>query len=334
MATICKHHVLSSMSGLGAQKRQQSTLLTQAGINPSSLISEDARVHTDQVARLFQLVMITLNDEFMGFTEVPCKMGTFALMSDLIPQCLTLKDQLKQTSRFYNLTHPNIDFDLKEYHKDAVFSISLTDNGYDAQHFLREFLMVIWHRFPSWLIGEPIKLRSIEFSFARPAHETELNVMFPANISYNHKHNRLIFDRRYLSKPISRTRSEIEQFVRRSPYDLMTIPGREQTLESQIERLMAPRDADRMKNITLNDVADQLFMSPQTIQRRLSDLGTSFNTIKENWRRERAIKLLQNNQLSIEAISERLGFSEARSFTRAFKTWTGLSPRKYRQMFF
>lgn len=334
MATICRHHVLSSMSGLGDKKRHQSTLLTQAGINPSSLISENARVHTDQVARLFQLVMITLNDEFMGFTKVPSKMGTFALMSDLIPQCLTLKDQLKQTARFYNLTHPNIEFDLKEYHKDAVLSISLTDNSYDAQHFLREFLLVIWHRFPSWLIGEPINLRSVEFSFSRPDHESELNVMFPAAISYRQNSNRLIFDRRYLSKPITRTRSEIQQFVRRSPYDIMTIPGRQQTLESQIERLLAPHGADRMANITLHDVAEQLFMSPQTIQRRLSDLGTSFNTIKENWRRERAIKLLQNSQLSIEAISERLGFSEARSFTRAFKTWTGLSPRKYRQMFF
>jgi AraC-like DNA-binding protein len=322
------------MSGLGDKKRHQSTLLTQAGINPSSLISENARVHTDQVARLFQLVMITLNDEFMGFTKVPSKMGTFALMSDLIPQCLTLKDQLKQTARFYNLTHPNIEFDLKEYHKDAVLSISLTDNSYDAQHFLREFLLVIWHRFPSWLIGEPINLRSVEFSFSRPDHESELNVMFPAAISYRQNSNRLIFDRRYLSKPITRTRSEIQQFVIRSPYDIMTIPGRQQTLESQIERLLAPHGADRMATITLHDVADQLFMSPQTIQRRLSDLGTSFNTIKENWRRERAIKLLQNSQLSIEAISERLGFSEARSFTRAFKTWTGLSPRKYRQMFF
>ena len=334
MATICKHHVLSSMAGLGEKIRHQSTLLTQAGINPSSLIPDNARVHTDQVARLFQLVMMTLNDEFMGFTEVPSKMGTFALMSDLIPQCLTLKDQLKQTARFYNLTHPNIEFDLKEYHKDAVLSISLTDNGYDAQHFLREFLMVIWHRFPSWLIGEPITLRSVDFSFACPAHESELNVMFPTKISYQQSSNRLVFDRRYLSKPITRTRSEIQQFVRRSPYDIMTIPGREQTLESQIERLLAPNGADRMANITLQDVAEQLFISPQTIQRRLSELGTSFNTIRENWRRECAIKLLQNSQLSIESISERLGFSEARSFTRAFKTWTGLSPRKYRQMFF
>lgn len=334
MATICKHHVLSSMLGLGDQMRHQSTLLNQAGINPSSLVSPNARVHTDQVARLFQLVMLTLNDEFMGFTKVPSKMGTFALMSDLIPQCLTLKDQLKQAARFYNLTHPSIEFDLKEYHKDAVLSIALTDNHYDKQHFLREFLMVIWHRFPSWLIGEPISLRAVEFSFARPAHESELNVMFPGYISYNQNTNRLIFDRRYLSKPITRTRSEIQQFVRRSPYDIMTIPGREQTLESQIERLLAPSGADRMGPVSLNDIANQLFISPQTIQRRLSALGTSFNTIKENWRREHAIKLLQNSQMPIETISERLGFSEARSFTRAFKTWTGLSPRKYRQMFF
>jgi AraC-like DNA-binding protein len=113
----------------------------------------------------------------------------------------------------------------------------------------------------------------------------------------------------------------------------MTIPGREQTLESQIERLLAPKDSEQAGRFTLQDVATALRISPQTIQRRLAQHDTSFNTIKENWRREKALKMLQTTQFSIEEISERLGFAEARSFTRAFKNWTGLSPRKFRKMF-
>jgi AraC-like DNA-binding protein len=157
--------------------------------------------------------------------------------------------------------------------------------------------------------------------------------MFPCKIIYGKPHNRLVFDRRYLQKNLTRTRQELEQFVNRSPFDIMTIPGREQTLESQIERLLAPKDNEQAGKFTLHDVAAALRISPQTIQRRLAQHDTSFNTIKENWRREKALKMLQTTQFSIEEISERLGFAEARSFTRAFKNWTGLSPRKFRKMF-
>ena len=333
MATICQHHVTTAMEGIPDAQRDPATLLGKAGINPNVMESPEQRVHTDQVARLFQLVMLTLDDEFMGFAPSPSRVGSFALMSELIPQCLTLGEQLRKSAKFYNITHPGIDFRLTETGSEAHFSINLTSNARDSNHFLREFLLVIWHRFPSWLIGEPIPLKAVEFSFSRPAHHQELGVMFPCKIGYGKPHNRLIFDRRYLQKNLTRTRQELEQFVNRSPFDIMTIPGREQTLESQIERMLAPKDNEQAGKFTLRDVAAALRISPQTIQRRLAQHDKSFNTIKENWRREKALKMLQTTQFSIEEISERLGFAEARSFTRAFKNWTGLSPRKFRKMF-
>jgi len=333
MATICRHHVIAAMQGIPQANRDQVTLLGKAGINPNVIETPNQRVHTEQVARLFQLVMLTLDDEFMGFSAAPSRVGSFALMSELIPQCLTLGEQLRKSAKFYNITHPGVDFRLVEIGSEAHFTINLSTNTHDEEHFLREFLLVIWHRFPSWLVGAPIPLKAVEFSFVKPAHHQELNVMFPCRIAYGKPHNRLIFDRRYLQKNLTRTRQELEDFVNRSPFDIMTIPGREQTLESQIERLLAPKDSEQAGLFTLQDVATALRISPQTIQRRLAQHDTSFNTIKENWRREKALKMLQTTQFSIEEISERLGFAEARSFTRAFKNWTGLSPRKFRKMF-
>ena len=46
-------------------------------------------------------------------------------------------------------------------------------------------------------------------------------------------------------------------------------------------------------------------------------------------RRELAIKKLVIEKLSVEEVSEIVGFAEPRSFTRAFKHWTGLTPRNY-----
>jgi AraC-like DNA-binding protein len=332
MATICKHHVLTSMSGIPSRERDVSQLLLRAGINPLALEHDSARVHTDQVARLFQWVMRTLNDEFMGFAAAPSKLGTFALMSELIPNCLTLREQLRSSTKFYNLTHTAIQFTLEERQQSAYLAINLSENTYDTAHFLREFLLVLWHRFPSWLIGQPITLTAAEFSFDRPEHESELKVMFPCKIRFGCAENRLIFNASYLDKPITRTRAELGRYIERTPSDIMTIPGRAQTLESQIERQLSLRESEQNKVPTLIEIAKTLQISPQTLQRRLKQSGSSFNSIKENWRREHALQLLRSPQLSVEHISEKLGFAEARSFTRAFKTWTGLSPRSYRKI--
>ena len=81
----------------------------------------------------------------------------------------------------------------------------------------------------------------------------------------------------------------------------------------------------------IEDIAAQLHLHPQTLRRRLAQEGTSFNEVKTQCRHDTALYYLGKSKLSIEQIAQRTGFSEASGFTRAFKTWTGMSPQKYRQ---
>jgi AraC-like DNA-binding protein len=73
-------------------------------------------------------------------------------------------------------------------------------------------------------------------------------------------------------------------------------------------------------------------MHPQAIRRVLKKECTSFQDIKMEIRRDLAINLINNQQHSVEQISEKLGFSEQSSFFRAFKNWTGLTPLAYRKL--
>jgi AraC-like DNA-binding protein len=82
---------------------------------------------------------------------------------------------------------------------------------------------------------------------------------------------------------------------------------------------------------TLVAAARTLAVSPRTLQARLTQEGTSFGTLADNLRRERALTLLSQPDLAVTTIAARLGFSTPSALTRAFRRWTGMAPSDYRR---
>lgn len=82
---------------------------------------------------------------------------------------------------------------------------------------------------------------------------------------------------------------------------------------------------------TLDELAAQMFMSTSTLQRRLRAQQTSYQRLKAELRQAQAKKLLKADQLTIEKIAEQLGYSDASNFTKAFRNWTGETPKAFRQ---
>ncbi|XHF43416.1 helix-turn-helix transcriptional regulator [Metapseudomonas boanensis] len=72
-------------------------------------------------------------------------------------------------------------------------------------------------------------------------------------------------------------------------------------------------------------------MSKRTLQRRLQELDLEFAELVEEIRQALAIELVRQSPRSLTEIAQQLGYNEASSFTRAFRRWTGLSPREFRQ---
>jgi AraC-like DNA-binding protein len=77
-------------------------------------------------------------------------------------------------------------------------------------------------------------------------------------------------------------------------------------------------------------VVETLHLTTRTLQRRLDEEGTSFSALLAEVRRERALELMRRSGMDNAAIAWTLGFEDASAFSRAFKSWTGLSPRQHR----
>ena len=72
-------------------------------------------------------------------------------------------------------------------------------------------------------------------------------------------------------------------------------------------------------------------MSTRTLHRRLADGGTSFRELLEQTRASLAEGYLHQTDMPITEISYLLGFSDVASFSRAFKRWTGSTPKHFRE---
>jgi len=70
-------------------------------------------------------------------------------------------------------------------------------------------------------------------------------------------------------------------------------------------------------------------MSTRNLQRRLDDEGTSYKALLNDARASLARSYVREGRLSVTEIAFVLGFAETSTFSRAFRRWTGKSPRAF-----
>jgi AraC-like DNA-binding protein len=75
-------------------------------------------------------------------------------------------------------------------------------------------------------------------------------------------------------------------------------------------------------------LARRLAMSTRTLQRRLAEYDTSVSKLADEMRREVALELLAERETRVAEIGRRIGFGDPKTVFRAFRRWTGTSPRR------
>ncbi|WP_137805320.1 AraC family transcriptional regulator [Pseudomonas sp. G(2018)] len=329
--TIASHFARAALRGAQRRGYDYSQLLQQVGISPELLDEPRARIAPEQFTRLIQALWLALGDEYLGFGQAPSKPGSFAMMCHAVIHCRSLDKALNRGLLFYSL-FPDAPC-LTLTHEGDMIRLSLDDSQlWDPDHFLTESLLVIWHRFGSWLIGQRIRLEQATFSYPRPEHGAEYDLLFSCPLVFSTtksatERSSLLFHSRYLNMPLLQDERTLKHFLEHSPANLLSRPDDGHSLSSQLRRLLS-RDSSRWPD--LEAVAAHLHISPQTLRRHLREEGTSFQTLKDHLRRDIAIYHLSRNDLPLQQIAEQLGFSEPSAFHRAFKKWTGLTPGAYR----
>lgn len=332
MATVDIHYIQAALNCAARKGLATETLLEGIGINHAQLQQTGLRAHGEQMTQLVQEIWSKLSDEFLGCTARPCKSGAFAFMARHSLNYDSLEAVLAQGIQFYNLFTDDIQMRMRQQGNLVEFEIEFARPELDPDFFFQEFWMVIWHRYASWIVGKKIPLNQVSFTYSKPDHRNELKHLFPCRHYFNQPCLKFTFSADFLAQSPVRTQRDLSQFLRHSPADMITIPGDEQGFRARIRALLLQQDSEVLQCPSFEALAQQFNISSQTLRRKLKSEGSSYPQIKDEIRRDLAVEKLFSQKLSVSEIAHTLGYSESRSFTRAFKQWTRLTPTGYLQL--
>lgn len=256
-------------------------------------------------------------------------------MSEYSFHSASVLEALRKGVQFYAVLTDEIVTNIETDRDSLTLTCHFRQPELDPDHYFMEFWLIIWHRLACWFAGETLPIRAAGFSYDRPQHYyEEFRRLFPCEHMFNEARCSLRFSIADLLVPVRRSLAELRQMLTNAPLDLMTIPASDNSVSRRVREVLRPWEQGIYAAKSANEVAAELGMSPVVMRRRLRSEGSSFRKVCEAVRRDLACAKLRDTGDSIENIAADLGYLETRSFTRAFRSWTGSSPIEYRMQKF
>ncbi|MDI3491593.1 MAG: hypothetical protein PWP11_2870 [Thauera sp.] len=301
--------------------------LAQAQIPPALLDDPDARVTAAQMEVMSGAAMQELDDETLGWFSRRLPWGSYGMLCRASLTAPTLEVALKRWCRHHRLLTDDIVLTFNQQRGSATIRIV----EHTALGELREFCLVSTLRYllgyACWLVDSRIALAETTFPFPAPRHADAYHYLFPGPVRFDADAASLSFDARYLELPVRRDEKALQAMLQRALPLTVLQYRRDRLLVHSVAQILA---ADAAAAHTAEDVAAQLNTSVRTLHRQLKEEGVSLQRLKNEARRERAIKLLLQTRKPVKQVAAAVGFDSEKSFARAFREWTGVAPSAYR----
>lgn len=302
--------------------------LRSAQIQPDDVFAKEARITSSQMERVSGHAMRELDDEALGWFSRRLPWGSYGMLARASISAPTLGIALQRWCRHHGLLTDDVSLHL--HAPDGTATLTLLEQRDLGS--LREFCQVSLLRnilgVASWLIDSRIPLRSARFAFPPPAHAEAYRVLFPAPVVFDAPATAMAFDADYLALPLRRDETALNQMLRHALPLLVQHYRRDRLLVERARQWLRTHP-DQTHNA--QGLANLLHMSVRTLHRHLRDEGTSLQGLKDAVRHERAQELLHRTAMPVKQVAEASGFRHEKSFIRAFRLRTGMTPAAFRR---
>ncbi len=320
------------IEGAEEQGMDSTQMLLKHGISSLSVKQQNSRVPLDAFAAFAENSMITLDDEYLGLGERPQRLGSFKMFARAAITTRTVGHSLKCTAEYWNLFDNSYHHAFKVSGDTCVYSVRRKPDFEPMNDYLVSAILSSVHRFHCWIGGQFLALNQVILDHEKPdIHEEYGPLYYGARTIFGQSYAAIEFPARYLNSPITQSAETLTEYLTGTNFSLLYQPKNYRVISDQVRQWLERNIKQGNYRVTLREASEHFNLSQQVMHRRLSAENVSFKEIKKETRRDIAIRLLFEDKYKIEDIAIMVGFSEPSAFIRAFKSWTGRTPRNYRQ---
>ena len=175
--------------------------------------------------------------------------------------------------------------------------------------------------------GKAIPLR-IELACSAPAEPAFWSAAYRAPAVFAAPLTRLVYSAEDAALPIISADSMLAGILSKHAQTALSQLGAQSSWSGRVRVLIF--DSLRNSPSSLASAASALLVSERTLQRRLHEECTNFETLYDQARHIVALTYLRDHRLGISEVAWLLGYAELAAFYRAFKRWTGITPLEFR----
>jgi AraC-like DNA-binding protein len=328
-AVVPVHHprvLIETAVRLGADR---SRLLEGTGLTLEALDVPETRLSYRQMGVLERNALAATHEPALGlYTGRDMKLSSAGMLAIAAMNSATGREALELLLRYHSWLTPGWGLDLRIEEARGVGVLRMREllpRG-DLLVLAAEWFAAGTNELAKQVLGRS-PVSAIRFAHAAPPHAALYAEILGVPVEFGAPAFEADMDMTFMAAPIPGADRAMAVLAERYVANT-TVPGAAVGgAVEQIRALLETRESDWPD---LEEVARALQTSGRSLRRELRRLDTSYKEVLDGIRLERAQRLVRHTDITLDRIAEQLGFSDVRTFRRAFKRWTGHTPNELR----
>ncbi len=303
--------------------------LRSIGVEPESVQSPNSYIPVG--------LYLHIQESAAEYTRDPCfglhmgefaEAGSWSILGYMMMNCKNLQEALEKSGRYQRIIGNMIRAraELRFNKVKAVFFTPPHAPDMSRHCFEAAFSSTV--RMMRTLTGVNLSPLEVTFIYPQPQSSAEYERIFCCPVRFQQPENSFTLDWRAINTPIRMANPGLLAHFEHYAQEFLASMERRHTYTQAAARIILAHLDD--EQLSIRKVAREMSVSVRTLQKRLEEEGTVFSELLRGIRERLAKQYLREN-FTVEQITYLLGFSEPSVFRKAFKKWSGVTPKEYRE---
>lgn len=327
--TIASPWMRGVVDFLRAQGLDVSEIFREAGLDIRQLEHARNRTPVEQVDRVWMLAEKHSTQPFVALSRSAAdKPTSFNTLAYSMMSCQNLAQAIERLLQYCAVVSDAVDLRLVDLVDGCRIDVIPREPPQPGRSSRLDYTIVTFLAFCRWVTGHAVVPMGVELTYSAPADLGRHQHAFSCTPRFSAANHALLLRKADLQLPLPTANAALSRLHDRVVQDHvreLNPAGIERQLATSLVRGLA------IGRVLRREVASDLCMSDRTLQRRLAEAGTSFQSELEALRQQLTENYLRDPQIPLAGIASLLGFAEESTFYRACQRWFQLSPKQARE---